>query len=155
VQAVAKTIVHGPKPVIAAVHGWVVGAGLEWMLTTDIVIAADDARFKLPEAGIGVFVTGGVSATLAASVGVMRAKASMLLGDAFTAADAQRWGLVWNVVPREQLDGEAQAIALRLAALDTEVALRFKCVLNQIGLHAFDRAVAVESAMQRQLQARM
>jgi 2-(1,2-epoxy-1,2-dihydrophenyl)acetyl-CoA isomerase len=154
-QAVATTIVHGPKPVIAAVHGWVVGAGLEWMLATDIVIAADDARLKLPEAGIGVFVTGGVSATLAASVGVMRAKALMLLGDAFTAADAQRWGLVWNVVPREQLDGEAQAIALRLAALDTEVASRFKRVLNQIGLHAFDRAVAVESAMQRQLQARM
>jgi enoyl-CoA hydratase/carnithine racemase len=66
VQAVAKTIVHGPKPVIAAVLGWVVGAGLEWVLATDIVIAADGARFKLPEAGIGVFVTGGVSATRAA-----------------------------------------------------------------------------------------
>ena len=153
VQAVATAIVHGPKPVIAAVHGWVVGAGLEWMLCTDIVIAADDARFKLPEAGIGVFVTGGVSATLAASAGVMRAKALMLLGDAFTAADARQWGLVWNVVPREQLDAQAQAIAQRLAALDPAVVLRFKRVLNQIGLHAFDRAVHVESAMQREVEA--
>jgi 2-(1,2-epoxy-1,2-dihydrophenyl)acetyl-CoA isomerase len=154
VQAVATTIVHGPKPVIAAVHGWVVGAGLEWMLATDIVVAADDARFKLPEAGIGVFVTGGASATLAASVGVLRAKALMLLGDAFTAADAQRWGLVWNVVPREQLEAQAQTLAQRLAALAPEVASRFKRVLNQIGLHAFDRAVEVESATQKQLEAR-
>ncbi len=153
VQAVATAIVHGPKPVVAAVHGWVVGAGLEWMLCTDIVIAADDARFKLPEAGIGVFVTGGVSATLAASAGVMRAKALMLLGDAFTAADAQQWGLVWNVAPREQLDAQAQAIAQRLAALDPAVVLRFKRVLNQIGLHAFDRAIEVESAMQKEVEA--
>jgi 2-(1,2-epoxy-1,2-dihydrophenyl)acetyl-CoA isomerase len=83
---------------------------------------------------------------------VMRAKALMLLGDAFTAADAQRWGLVWNVVPREQLDAEAQAIAQRLAALEPEVASRFKRVLNQIGLHAFDRAVETESAIQQQLE---
>lgn len=153
VQAVATAIVHGPKPVITAVHGWVVGAGLEWMLCTDIVVAADDARFQLPEAGIGVFVTGGVSATLAASAGVMRAKALMLLGDAFTAADARQWGLVWNVVPREQLDAQSQALAHRIAALDPAVASRFKRVLNQIGLHAFDRAVEVESEMQRELEA--
>jgi 2-(1,2-epoxy-1,2-dihydrophenyl)acetyl-CoA isomerase len=154
VQAVAATLVHGPKPVIAAVHGWVVGAGLEWMLDADLVIAAGDARFKLPEAGIGVFVTGGVSATLAASVGVMRAKALMLLGDAFDAADAQRWGLVWRVVARERLEAEAHMLAERLSALDPAAVSRFKRVLNQVGLTAFDAAVELESTMQRELGSR-
>jgi 2-(1,2-epoxy-1,2-dihydrophenyl)acetyl-CoA isomerase len=55
VQAVSKAIVENPKPVIAAVHGWTVGAGLEWMLNADIVYAAEDARFKLPEASLGVW----------------------------------------------------------------------------------------------------
>ncbi len=62
-------------------------------------------------------------------------------------------GLVWNVVPREQLDAQAQAIAHRLAALDPAVVSRFKRVLNQMGLDRFDRAVEVESAMQRELEA--
>ena len=58
VQAVSMAIVDLTKPLIAAVHGWTVGAGLEWMLNADVVIAASSARFKLPEASIGVFVTG-------------------------------------------------------------------------------------------------
>src|SRR5690606_29082231 len=98
VQAVAQAIVSLEKPVVAAVHGWVVGAGLEWMLDADVVIAAEGARFKLPEASLGVFVTGGLTATLAASAGLARAKALMLLGEPFDAAQAQAWGLVWQVV---------------------------------------------------------
>ena len=68
VQGVASAIVRNPKPVIAEVHGWTVGAGLEWMLDADITIAADTTCFKLPEASLGVFVTGGLSATLPAMV---------------------------------------------------------------------------------------
>ncbi len=55
-----------PKPVIASVHGWTVGAGLEWMLDADIALAASNVRFKLPEASIRVFVNGGLTATLPA-----------------------------------------------------------------------------------------
>ena len=68
VQGVASVILRNPKPVIAEVHGWTVGAGLEWMLDADITIAADTTCFKLPEASLGVFVTGGLSATLPAMV---------------------------------------------------------------------------------------
>ena len=88
IQAVVRAIVAHPKPVVAAVHGWVVGAGLEWTLTSDIVVMAEDARLKLPEAAIGVFVTGGLVATLPASVGLARTKALMLLGDEFNAPQA-------------------------------------------------------------------
>src|SRR5690349_13596752 len=81
VQGVAMSIVQNPKPVVAAVHGWTVGAGLEWMMNADVVYAADNARFKLPEASLSVFVTGGLVATLPAAVGLSRAKGLMLLGE--------------------------------------------------------------------------
>ncbi|HSW07470.1 enoyl-CoA hydratase/isomerase family protein [Aquabacterium sp.] len=148
VQAVAQAIVHCSKPVLAAVQGWVVGAGLEWMLDADIVIAARGARFKLPEASLGVFVTGGITATLPALAGLARAKALMLLGDAFTAEQAQAWGLVWALVDDEQLDVQAQQAAARLAALPAGIAGRFKQVLNEIGLPAFEQALQRETAMQ-------
>jgi len=149
VQAVAEAIVRCSKPVLAAVHGWVVGAGLEWALCCDIVIAAADARFKLPEASLGVFVTGGISATLPALAGVSRAKALMLLGEPFTPAQAQAWGLVWRVVAGGDLEAAAQAMAHKLAALSPHVAQGFKRVLNQIGLPAFQQAIDLESATMR------
>ena len=85
VQDVARAIVALPKPVVAAVHGWVVGAGVEWMLDADIVVAARSARFKLPEIGLGVFVTGGITSTLPRYAGLARAKGLLLLGEEFSA----------------------------------------------------------------------
>ena len=107
VQAVAQAIVTLPKPVVAAVHGWTVGAGLEWMLDADVAIAAENCRFRLPEASLGVFVTGGLTATLPASAGLGRAKALMLLGDEFGAAQAQAWGLVWEGATTSQTSPQA------------------------------------------------
>jgi 2-(1,2-epoxy-1,2-dihydrophenyl)acetyl-CoA isomerase len=153
VQAVAQALVSLPKPVVAAVHGWVVGAGLEWALDADLVIAAEGARFKLPEASLGVFVTGGLTATLPASVGLARAKGLMLLGEPIGAAQAQAWGLVWQVVADEALEALALQVCARLAALDPAVAGRFKKVLNELGLAHFQRAIGAENAAQRGLQA--
>ncbi len=153
VQAVAQALVSLPKPVVAAVHGWVVGAGLEWALDADLVIAAEGARFKLPEASLGVFVTGGLTATLPTSVGLARAKGLMLLGEPIGAAQALAWGLVWQVVPDQALEASALQACARLAALDPAVAARFKKVLNELGLAQFQRAIAAENAAQRGLQA--
>ena len=152
-QQVAQAIVRCSKPVVAAVHGWVVGAGLEWVLDADIVVAADTARFKLPEASLGVFVTGGISAILPAIAGVSRAKAMMLLGEEFGAAQAHAWGLVWAVVSPDSLQDEARRCALRLASLDASVVGHFKRVLNQVGLPAFEQAIQEETSVQRSLQA--
>lgn len=151
VQAVAKALVCLPKPVVACVHGWAVGAGFEWMLNADIVIAGESARFKLPEASIGVFVTGGLTATLSAYAGVARAKALMLLGEEFSPAQAQAWGLVWKVVPDQELESACLQIGARLASLSPAVAARFKRVLNDIGLRHFDDAIALENEAQRAL----
>lgn len=151
VQAVAKAIVRNPKPVLAEVHGWTVGAGFEWMLDADVVMAAASARFKLPEASLGVFVTGGLCATLPAAVGIHHAKALALLGEEFSARQAMDWGLIWRVVDDTELAAASQAAAQRLASLRPEVAAQFKRVFNLIGLGNFDRAVDEESAVQRLL----
>ncbi len=151
VQAVSRAIVAHRCPVIAAVHGWTVGAGFEWTMNADIVFAATDTRFKLPEASLGVFVTGGLVATLPAAIGPMRAKALTLLGEPFDAAQALAWGLVYRSVPPDELDAASLAAARRVAELKPEVAREFKRVLNQIGLERFERAVEEESAVQRRL----
>ena len=72
VQDVSRAIVALSKPVVAAVHGWVVGAGVEWMLDADIAVAARSTRLRLPEIGLGVFVTGGITRTLPAYAGLAR-----------------------------------------------------------------------------------
>lgn len=151
VQAVAQAIVRHPRPVVAAVHGWTVGAGLEWALDADVVVAAEDTRFKLPEAAIGVFVTGGLVATLPAAVGLSRAKALMLFGEVFSGRQAADWGLAHQAVPPEHLEQASMAACQRLAALDPALASHFKRVLNTVGLARFDQAVAEESAVTRLL----
>jgi 2-(1,2-epoxy-1,2-dihydrophenyl)acetyl-CoA isomerase len=152
VQRVSTAMVRCSKPVVCAVHGWVVGAGVEWMLDADIVIAARSARFKLPEAEIGVFVTGGIVATLPAMAGMARAKGVLLLGEEFSATDAERWGLIWKVVDDDALDAEVARVAQRLAALSPDIVYRFKRVLNEVGLNAFDKGIALETQMQTELQ---
>lgn len=149
VQAVSTSIVRLGKPVVFAVHGWTVGAGLEWMLNADIVVAASSSRFKLPEASLGVFVTGGLSATLPAYAGLSRAKALTLLGEEFTAEQACAWGLVWQVVSPADLETVSGQIAKQLAALQPTVVSHFKRVFNQVGLPNFDRAIELENEAQR------
>jgi 2-(1,2-epoxy-1,2-dihydrophenyl)acetyl-CoA isomerase len=151
VQAVARSIALNPKPVVAAVHGWVVGAGLEWALDADVIVASDDARFKLPEASIGVFVTGGLVATLPATVGMARAKAMLLLGEEIQAKQALDWGLVYKVVAAADLGSAAQQACARLAMLEPQVAAQFKRVLNTFGQHEFEKAIAEETGVQRAL----
>lgn len=153
VQGVAEALVSCPKPVVAAVHGWTLGAGLEWMLDCDVVIAAQNTRFRLPEASLGVFVTGGLTATLAASAGLLRAKSLMLLGEEFSAAQAHAWGLVSEVVAEDALEAQARRTCERLASLAPEVAGRFKKVLNEVGLGLFAQAITLENAAQRSLGA--
>jgi 2-(1,2-epoxy-1,2-dihydrophenyl)acetyl-CoA isomerase len=152
VQAVAVALVALPKPVVAAVHGWTLGAGLEWMLDADLVVAAQSSRFKLPEAALGVFVTGGLTATLPAYAGLARAKGVILLGEEFGAAQAHAWGLVWEVVADADLEATATRLSARLAKLQPDLVVRYKKVLNDIGLQHFQRAVDAESQAQKALR---
>ena len=130
-QQLAQALMEGSKPVVAAVHGWAVGAGLELLLNCDIVVAAQSARFMLPEITIGLFGTGGIHALLPRAVGLAKAKGVLMLGQEFSAQQADAWGLVWSVVDDESLASSALAVARRLAGSDPAVLGHIKSLLHQ------------------------
>jgi enoyl-CoA hydratase len=103
-----------PKPVIAAVAGFCLGGGLENMLMSDLRIAADNARFGLPEINVGIFPGGGGTQRLSQNLPVALVKEMVFLGRTLDAEEALRFGLVNKVVPLDQLMPEAVSWAQRL-----------------------------------------
>lgn len=101
--------------VVASVDGAAAGGGLGLALTADYLIATPRARFLTAYGGVGLTPDSGVSSLLARSVGMHRALALAATGRALTAEEAQEWGIVSEVVPREQLaatvDGRARGFA--------------------------------------------
>jgi enoyl-CoA hydratase/carnithine racemase len=91
------------KPVIAAIHGYCLGGGLEMALTCDIRIAADNARLGLPEIKVGVIPGGGGISRLPRFVPRAKAAEILLMGQHIDAQEAYRIGLVNKVVPRDKL----------------------------------------------------
>jgi len=103
---------------IAAVHGYAVGGGMEMALCCDFCLAADDARFALPETGLGMIPGVGGTQTLPRRAGVARALDLVLTGRGLDAEEARAAGIVLRVVPRARLDAAALALARRLARLE-------------------------------------
>lgn len=104
------------KPIIASIHGYCLGGGLEVALACDIRIAAEDAQFGLPETGLGIMTGVGGSQRLPRMVGLAQALDMILTGDRIDGVRAREIGLVTRVVPRADLAAETEALALRLAA---------------------------------------
>ena len=101
------------KPVIAAVNGMAVGGGFEIVLAADLVVAAEHARFWLPEASLGI-VPDTASVRLPRMLPPAVANEVLYAGRRLDAAEAQRWGLVNSVVSAESLMAEARALAARV-----------------------------------------
>jgi enoyl-CoA hydratase len=134
-QDVFATIERFPKPVLAAVGGFALGGGCELALACHLRIASENARFGLPEVGLGIIPGYGGTIRLSRLVGLGRAIELTLTGEMVAAEHALQIGLVSAVVPRESLLGDAKdfmrkitkngPIAVRLAlesiyrALDT------------------------------------
>ncbi|MEX2532158.1 MAG: enoyl-CoA hydratase-related protein [Gemmatimonadota bacterium] len=114
-QTVFRKIETFPRPVIAAVGGYALGGGCELAMACHLRVASDDARFGLPEVGLGTIPGYGGTVRLARLVGRGRALEMILTGDPVGAGEAERIGLVNRVVPRERLLEEARALLLRIA----------------------------------------
>jgi enoyl-CoA hydratase/carnithine racemase len=99
------------KPMIAAVHGYVLGSGIEIALCCDIRLASEDARFGLPEPGLGMIPAAGGSQTLPRTIGGAGALEILLSGRWITAEEAYRLKLVNRVVSRDELLPEAGRLA--------------------------------------------
>ncbi len=126
-------------PVIAAVQGLCTGSGLEFILGADIRIAAEDARFSLPEVQLGLSPDMGGTSRLTRLVGVGQAKRIIIAGEEIPAEEALRIGLVEVVVPPEELNSRAMKMA-RTIARSPEAAVRFAKkginLTDEGGLHA-------------------
>jgi enoyl-CoA hydratase/carnithine racemase len=112
-----------PLPTVAAVFGFALGGGMELALSCDLVVAAEDAVFGLPEVRLGLVPAGGGTQLLARRAGRSVAKDLVLTGRRVDAAEAQRLGLADRVVPRAELPAAARALAAEIAG-NSPVAVR-------------------------------
>jgi len=144
------------KPFIAALHGFVLGSGIEMALCCDIRIASDDARFGLPEAALGIIPAAGGTQTLPRAVGTAKAMDMLLLNRWIDAEEALGIGLANRVVPRGQLLEKTEAMAKRIAAHDSvALALAKQSVVQGLdmvlgeGLH-LEKRLALKLGLPRQ-----
>jgi enoyl-CoA hydratase/carnithine racemase len=154
-------------PVIVAVQGRALSAGLELALACDVRLAAEDARFGLPEVGEGLLPLAGGTQRLARLAGRAVASAVLLLGEELDAEAAYRCGLVSRIVPASGLASEASAVAARAAsrgplalryakeavrhglALPLDEALRYELDLSIILQTTRDRAEGVRAFLEK------
>ena len=107
-----------PQPLIAAVHGFVIGSGVEIVLYCDIRIASDDVKFGLPEVKLGIIPAAGGTQTLPRVIGRARALEMILTSDWMNAEEACGAGLVNRVVPKAKLYETAEEIAQKIASFN-------------------------------------
>lgn len=119
------------KPVIGAINGTVAGAACNFALSCDFVLAADTAKFIQVFVRRGLVADAGGTYFLPRLVGLPRAKELMLLGDDLPAARAAEIGLIYKVVPADNLMEEAMALASRLASGPTRAIGMIKGMLNK------------------------
>ena len=119
------------KPVIGAINGTVAGASCNFALSTDMVIAADTAKFIQVFVRRGLVADAGGTYFLPRLVGLQKAKELMFLGEDLPAAKALEIGLIYKVVPADKLMDEAMELARRLAAGPTRAIGMMKSMLNR------------------------
>lgn len=142
-----------PAPVIAAVHGLCIGAGVSLALACDLRIAAADARFSLAFVKLGLLPDMGATVHLPGVVGMAKAMELSLLGDFVDATEAHRLGLVNRVVAEDELLDEAKALAGRIASLSPHATTAVKRSLYELASLPRDEAFAEESATMSRLLA--
>ena len=104
-------------PMLAAVRGKALGGGFELALHADLIVAGEAACFGLPEIKVGLMPGGGGTQRLLRLVGRQRALQYLLTGDTMTAAEAHALGIVNTVVPDDEVEPTAIALAARVAAM--------------------------------------
>jgi enoyl-CoA hydratase/carnithine racemase len=132
-----QTVQQIPQPVIAAVTGHATAAGCQLVATCDLAVAADDVTFSTPGVKIGLFCSTPMVA-LSRNIGRKRALEMLLTGVAISAQTAADWGLVNNVVPRDDVLDEALALVGSVANASP--------LTVKIGKEAFYRQIEAQQA---------
>jgi enoyl-CoA hydratase/carnithine racemase len=112
------------KPVIAAIHGYCLGGGLEVALACHMRIAGEKAQFGVPEIKLGIFPGAGGTQRLPRVAGKAKALEMILTGEFISAQEALQWGIVNKVVPQDQVQQEARVLAEKIVSKG-QVAVRW------------------------------
>jgi enoyl-CoA hydratase/carnithine racemase len=132
------------KPLVAAVHGRVIGGGLELALCAEIIVAAEDSRFSMPEVRSGIISGVGVMHRALRQLPYRVGSAMVLTGTELNAEQALKHGLVNEVCPAEDLDEVAASWAADLAVAPTD-AMRYALKVMRLGLaRSLDDALAYD-----------
>jgi enoyl-CoA hydratase/carnithine racemase len=129
IQKTADLIESSPLPVVAAIHGYCLGGGLELALACDFRIAQENASLGVPEVRLGLLPGGGGTQRLPRLIGPARAKWMIMSGDRIPAIKAQVWGLVEFVV--DDLDEGIEQVAGTLAAQSPNALREIKELLRE------------------------
>lgn len=138
-----------PIPLIAAIHGYAFGAGLELSLCCDLRVASEDARFALPEVTLGYIPSAGGTQTVPRHIARSSALALAVSGEPVDAGEALANGLVHAVVPRPRLEATARAWANHLATLPAAAQRATKRAV----VYGLDLSLADGLALERRLAA--
>lgn len=145
-EALAKL----PMPTIAAVNGPAVGAGINFALSCDVIMAAESARFDPRFLDIGIHPGGGHLWRTIGRIGRQATAALVLFGESLTGQQAAELGLAWRCTPDEELLAVSRALAARAARRSPELVRRTKATLNaSVPLTNLRDAVDLEAVAQR------
>lgn len=137
------------KPVVAAVNGVAAGAGANIALCCDIVVAAQSASFLQAFSKIGLIPDSGGTHTLPRLIGWQKASALMMLGEKVSAAEAERIGMIYKVLPDENFAADAVRIADMLAAMPTKGLAYTKQLLSMSFIASFAEQLHDEDIYQQ------
>jgi enoyl-CoA hydratase len=144
-QETQRIILKLGKPLIAAIKGYAVGGGLEFALSCDIRIAAQDAKFGFPETGVGLTITSAGTKLISQLVGLGKAKELVFTGEIIDAHEALRVGLVNTVVSNESPLDAALKMGARIGE-NSPLSLKLSRMALDQGLHSsFEQILELEA----------
>ncbi len=130
-QSIFHEISHMKIPVIAAVNGFALGGGLELALACDFIIASENSKMGLPEVTLGLIPGFGGTVQLARAVGLRKARELIYTGEMISATEAEKWGLVNQVVPASELMATCQALVSKILQRAPMAVAHAKKSINQ------------------------
>jgi methylglutaconyl-CoA hydratase len=134
-----------PKPLVARVHGPAFAGGMGLAAACDLVIAAEEAEFCLPEVRIGL-VPAMISPYIVRAIGEQQARRYVLTGERLAAREAHRIGFVHECVPMAELDARVEKFAAQLAQAGPQALARSKKLLARVAKSPVSPALAAHTA---------
>ena len=136
------------KPIIAAVNGVAAGAGANIALACDIVVAHEKVSFIQAFSLIGLIPDSAGTYFLPRLIGFQKAQALAMLGDKVSAAEAEKMGMIYKMIPLENFENEVNQLALKLANMPTKALGMIKELFNKSMTNTLEAQLALESKLQ-------